>query len=387
MAKLSRGSFRVVSSSTSQQRILLNDFVAQWRDVRADAVAALERVGESGWLILGSEVKAFEAELARYWGLPEVVGCASGLDAIEIALRALGIAPGDKVLTTPLSAFATSLAIVRAGGVPVFVDVDAGGQMDLERAAEALRSDPAIKFCVPVHLFGHALDVRQLEQLAALGVQIVEDCAQACGAASRGVPVGSTGAAAATSFYPTKNLGAMGDGGALASRSATLAAEARCLRDYGQSAKYVHAKLGMNSRLDELQAAILRSALLPRLPRFTQRRVEIAEAYQRGLSSRGLTLVPVPAGSQSVWHLFPVLVGGSREAFMAHLGQAGVASGVHYPTIIPDQPAFAGVRFECKDGLTQARRFAHTELSLPIHPYLTDEQQQRVIEACQRWNP
>jgi len=201
------------------------------------------------------------------------------------------------------------------------------------------------------------------------------------------VPVGSTGAAAATSFYPTKNLGAMGDGGALASRSATLAAEARCLRDYGQSAKYVHAKLGMNSRLDELQAAILRSALLPRLPRFTQRRVEIAEAYQRGLSSRGLTLVPVPAGSQSVWHLFPVLVGGSREAFMAHLGQAGVASGVHYPTIIPDQPAFAGVRFECKDGLTQARRFAHTELSLPIHPYLTDEQQQRVIEACQRWNP
>jgi dTDP-4-amino-4,6-dideoxygalactose transaminase len=376
-----------VVSAQNTQRILLNDFVAQWRDVGADAVAALERVGASGWLILGSEVKGFEAELARYWGVPEVVGCASGLDAIEIALRALGLAPGDKVLTTPLSAFATSLAIVRAGGVPVVVDVDAAGQLDLELAARALRADAAIRFCLPVHLFGHALDARRLAELAALPVRLVEDCAQACGAASRGVPVGATGAAAATSFYPTKNLGAMGDGGALLTGDAALAAEARSLRDYGQTAKYVHARLGMNSRLDELHAAILRSALLPRLPGYTQRRVEIAAAYRRGIEHRALTLPPAPEGSESVWHLFPVLVDGARDAFMAHLGSAGIGSGVHYPTLIPDQPAFTGVRYECKDPLAQARRFAHSEVSLPIHPYLTDEQVERVIAACNSWKP
>jgi dTDP-3-amino-3,4,6-trideoxy-alpha-D-glucose transaminase len=376
-----------VVSAPSSQRILLNDFVAQWHDVGADALAALERVGESGWLILGREVKAFEAELSTFWGIPHVVSCANGLDAIEIALRALGIAPGDKVLTTPLSAFATSLAIVRAGGVPVFVDVDASGLLDLKRAAEAIQTDPAIKFCVPVHLFGHALDAEQLARLALLPVQVIEDCAQACGAASRGTPVGATGSAAATSFYPTKNLGAMGDGGALLTRDPGVAAEAASLRDYGQTAKYVHARLGMNSRLDELQAAILRSALLPRLPAFTERRIAIAAAYRRSIHNAALQLPPVPDGSTSVWHLFPVLVAGSREAFMSQLERAGVGSGIHYPTLIPDQPALSGARFECRDALTQARRFATTEVSLPIHPYLSDEQVERVVTACNAYKP
>ena len=382
---MSRG--RVVSLQSSQ-RILLNDFVAQWRDVRVDAVAALERVGESGWLILGREVKGFEAELSSYWRVSHVVGCASGLDAIEIALRALGIAVGDKVLTTPLSAFATSLAIVRAGGVPVFVDVDDTGLLDLAHAARTIQGDRAIKFCVPVHLFGHALDAQQLARIAELPVQIIEDCAQACGASSCGVPVGATGMAAATSFYPTKNLGAMGDGGALLSRDATVAAAAQSLRDYGQTAKYVHARLGMNSRLDELHAAILRSALLPRLPKWTGRRIAIAQAYRRAIANRALALPPVPEGSASVWHLFPVLiVAGAREAFMAHLDRAGIATGIHYPTLIVDQPAFAGVRFECQEPLPRARRFASSEVSLPIHPYLTDEQVERVIAACNAWKP
>jgi len=376
-----------VVSAHSSQRILLNDFVAQWRDVGADALAALERVGESGWLILGREVKGFEAELSTFWRIPHVVSCANGLDAIEIALRALGVAPGDKVLTTPLSAFATSLAIVRAGGVPVFVDVDASGLIDLGRAAAAIESDRAIKFCVPVHLFGHALDAEQLQRLARLPVQIIEDCAQACGASSRGIPVGATGIAAATSFYPTKNLGAMGDGGALLTRDAAIALEAASLRDYGQTAKYVHARLGMNSRLDELQAAILRSALLPRLPRFTERRVRIAERYCGSIQNAALHLPAVPEGSASVWHLFPLLVDGSREAFMSHLDRAGIGSGIHYPTLIPDQPALVGARFECRDSLTQARRFAATEVSLPIHPYLSDEQVERVVTACNAYKP
>jgi dTDP-4-amino-4,6-dideoxygalactose transaminase len=372
----------------SSQRIGLNDFVAQWRDVRADSLAAFERVGESGWLILGREVQGFEAELASFWRLPLVVGCASGLDAIEIALRALGIAPGDKVLTTPLSAFATSLAIVRAGGVPVFVDVDASGLLDLDRAREAILADPAIKFFVPVHLYGHALDAEHLASVLQLReLKLVEDCAQACGASSRGMPVGALGAAAATSFYPTKNLGCMGDGGALLTASAELANEARSLRDYGQTAKYVHARLGMNSRLDELQAAILRTALLPRLPRFTERRQAIAGAYRRSIQNAALTLPPVPAGSTSVWHLFPVVVEAGRESFLAHLEGQGIGSGIHYPRLIPDQEAFANVRFESRDALTRARGFAEGEVSLPIHPYLSDEHVERVIHACNTWVP
>lgn len=372
----------------SSPRILLNDFVAQWRDVRAEAVAALERVGESGWLILGQEVKSFESALAEYWGLPHVVGCASGLDAIEIALRALGLAPGDKVLTTPLSAFATTLAIVRAGGVPVFVDVDDSGLIDLERAERALDADRTIKFFVPVHLYGHALDADRLLTITQrFSVQLVEDCAQACGASSRGRPVGATGRAAATSFYPTKNLGCMGDGGALLSRDAEVASISRSLRDYGQSAKYVHARLGLNSRLDEVQAAILRSAFLTRLPGYTERRRAIAQTYSGAIQNPALSLPAVPAGSASVWHLFPVLVRGEREAFMRHLDALGIGSGIHYPALIPDQEALAGVSFERRDALDRAHRFASTELSLPIHPYLTDDQVSRVVEACNAWKP
>jgi dTDP-3-amino-3,4,6-trideoxy-alpha-D-glucose transaminase len=369
-------------------RILLNDFVAQWREVRTDAIAAFERVGQSGWLILGKEVEAFEAELASFWGIPYVVGCGSGLDAIELGLRVLGLCPGDKVLTTPLSAFATTLAIVRAGGVPVFVDVDASGLIDLNRASEAASKDAAIKFLVPVHLYGHALDGEQLASVArAYALEVVEDCAQAIGAFSRGTPVGAVGRVAATSFYPTKNLGAMGDAGAVLCREASLATELRSLRDYGQTAKYVHARLGANSRLDELQAALMRSAFLPRLAQHTERRRTIAEHYRDNIRSSALTLPPPPPGSQSVWHLFPVLVQGKRDEFAAYLQQLGVSCGLHYPVLIPDQDALANVRHERADELLGARKFARSEISLPIHPYLTDAEVERVVAACNGWKP
>jgi len=370
------------------RKVLLNDFVAQWQDVQGDVAVAVNRVGQSGHWILGPEVKAFEAELCARWGMSHAVGCANGLDAIEIALRALGIAPNDKVLTTPLSAFATTLAIVRAGGVPVFVDVDPSGLVDLERAEQAIRAEPAIKFFVPVHLYGHALDADRLARLCHDSeVLVVEDCAQACGALSRGKPVGAASGVAATSFYPTKNLGAMGDGGALLVHDAELAEVARSLRDYGQSAKYVHARLGMNSRLDELHAAILREAFLKRLPKFTRRRSEIARAYRDGIESRFLTVPRIPEGSESVWHLFPVLVEEHREAFMRFLAGAGIATGIHYPTLIPDQPALREVPFEALDPLFNARRFAQGEVSLPIHPYLGDGEVERVIAACNAFRP
>lgn len=370
------------------RKILLNDFVALWQDVRTDVSAAVNRVGESGYWILGTEVKALESELSAYWPMAQAVGCANGLDAIEIALRALGIAPNDKVLTTPLSAFATALAIVRASGVPVFVDVDDTGLVDLDRAADAIRSDPAIKFFVPVHLYGHALDAERLQKLAdETGIRIVEDCAQACGASSRGKPVGTVAGIAATSFYPTKNLGAMGDGGALLTGDAHVAELARSLRDYGQTAKYVHSRMGMNSRLDELHAAMLRTAFLPRLASSTKRRVAIANAYRASIDNPVVGLPPLPDGSESVWHLFPVLVDQHRDAFMNELGRAGISTGIHYPTLIPEQPAFQGASFECRDSLKNARRFARAEVSLPIHPYLTDHEVERVIAACNAFRP
>jgi dTDP-3-amino-3,4,6-trideoxy-alpha-D-glucose transaminase len=367
--------------------IPLNDFRAQWAQVREAVHRAVERVGASGWLVLGAEVRAFEEELARRWGVPFCVGCASGLDALEIALRCAGIAPGDPVLTTPLSAFATTLAIVRAGGVPLFVDVDPSGLLDLDRVERALEARPEVRYLMPVHLYGHALD---LERLAALrerfGLRVVEDCAQAVGARSRGVPVGTAGDLAATSFYPTKNLGCMGDGGAVLARTLEQAELARSLRDYGQNGKYEHRRLGLNSRLDELQAAILREAFLPELARWTARRAEIAGRYRAGIRSPALRLPPAPEGSESVWHLFPVLVEGSRAAFQEALRGAGVATSIHYPRAIPDQEALRGhPGAEALDPLACAREFCAREVSLPLHPFLGDGEVERVIDACNAW--
>jgi dTDP-3-amino-3,4,6-trideoxy-alpha-D-glucose transaminase len=373
---------------TAAPPILLNDFRAQWPHVRDAVQDAVERVGRSGWFVLGEEVASFEKELARVWGLPCCVGCASGLDAIEIALRCAGLAPGDAVLTTPLSAFATTLAVIRAGGTAHFVDVDAAGQLDLALAERVLETHREIRFLVPVHLYGHALDLEQLARLRErFDLRVVEDCAQAVGATSRGAPVGSVGGLAATSFYPTKNLGCMGDGGALLTRDPALAERARCLRDYGQGAKYEHRHLGLNSRLDELHAAILRDALLPRLEAFTRRRREVAERYRAGIRQPALELPPVPEGSQSVWHLFPVLVAGERAAFQDHLRRDGIASGVHYPTLIPEQPAFreAGAG-RALTPLPRAESFARREVSLPIHPFLSEADVERVVASCNAWH-
>jgi len=369
------------------ENVLLNDFRAQWRATREAVLRAVDRVGHSGRLILGAEVRAFEEALAARWSLPFAVGCASGLDAIEIALRCAGLAPGDRVLTTPLSAFATTLAVLRAGAAPLFVDVDDSGLMDLELAAEVLETRGDVRFLLPVHLYGHALDGDRLAGLRErFGLVIIEDCAQAIGATSRGRPVGTTGAAAATSFYPTKNLGCMGDGGALLTGSASLAELARSLRDYGQSERYVHAHLGLNSRLDELQAALLRDALLPRLDGWTQRRREIARRYREQIRHPALELPPVPEGSDSVWHLFPILVSGDRESFRRHLEEAGVASGIHYPRLITEQEALKscpGAR--ASTSLEKARQFARREVSLPIHPFLDDASLAIVVRACNSW--
>lgn len=360
-----------------------NDFARQWQDIREDAVEALDRVGRSGWLILGDEVRAFESELAEWWGIPHAVGVASGLDALEIALRCAGLPPGARVITTPLSAFATTLAIVRAGGEPVWCDVDQSGGLDLDQVDAALRSDRSIHAVMPVHLYGHPLEPRRLERLAAEhDVQVIEDCAQSVGAMRDGRPTAAAGVAAGTSLYPTKNLGAMGDGGVVLTADAELAERARRLRDYGQRSKYEHLELGLNSRLDELHAAILRSAMLPRLTTWLGRRRLIAESYLDALRDCALRPI-VPNGGVSAHHLFPVeIVDGDREEIAERFAIHGVTVGRHYPFVCPDQPAARNVGTVVGGELPVARRLAARELSLPIHPYMSDAEIESVIDAC-----
>ncbi len=350
-------------------------------------MAAFAEIGASGWYILGREVREFEEELARYWGLPHVIGVASGLDAIEISLKALGCGPGDKVLTTPLSAFATALAILNLGAVPVFVDTDAWGEIDLDACRRVLETRDDLRYFVPVHLYGHALDAGKLQELRdSFHCRMVEDCVQSIGAYCDGTPTGSAGQMSALSFYPTKNLGAMGDGGAVLTGDAELAQRARMLRDYGQGAKYRHEMVGYNSRLDELHAGLLRRVSLKRLPGWTEARRRIAAAYLAGIRNPEICVPGAPPGSQSCWHLFPVLVDPSRKKdFMGWLNAHEIGCGEHYPIAIPDQPAMAGVAFEVAGQLANARRICRSEVSLPIHPYLRDDEVDRVIDACNTW--
>jgi dTDP-4-amino-4,6-dideoxygalactose transaminase len=275
-------------------------------------------VGESGWYILGDEVREFKAALARHWTAGHAVGVASGLDAVEISLKVLGCEPGDRILTTPLSAFATTLAIVKLGASPVFVDTDEFGMIDLGACRRVLERRRDIRFLAPVHLYGHALNLHELRSLRRdFGCLIVEDC-ESISASFDGLLTGVIGQMAATSFYPTKNLGAMGDGGAVLTSDAQYAAAARPLRDYGQRCKYRHDWVGYNSKLDEWQAAILRRAYLPKLPLWTERRRQIASQYLDGICHTNVRPLGRPEGSHSVWHLFPVLVDPPRKA----VGQA-----------------------------------------------------------------
>ena len=368
-------------------KVLFNDFQAQWRLIRPAVLGAVDRVGQSGWLILGEEVARFERELAAFAGVGHVVACASGLDAIEIGLRVLGLKPGDQVITTPLSAFATTLAIVRAGGTPVFFDVDHSGLLDLDKVEAYLQhKENPPSFLLPVHLYGHSLDLQKLAYLRdTYNLYIVEDCAQAIGTTSANRPVGTIGQISAISFYPTKNLGCMGDGGAMFTDSDAHAAAAKTWRNYGQTTKYLHTALGMNSRLDEVQAAIMNDALLPRLRELTRRRRTIASRYLGSISNPLITIPPIPESSSSVYHLFPVLVSDNRDALGEHLRLCGIESAVHYPLVISDQPALRHHPFLVEGDLALARHFAEHELSLPIHPYLTEREIERVVDACNSW--
>jgi dTDP-4-amino-4,6-dideoxygalactose transaminase len=369
-------------------KVVANAFDRLWADCQAEVMAAVAGVGASGWWILGPQVIAFEKNLAGSCGLPHAVGCANGMDAIEIALRASGIGPGSKVLTTPLSAFATALAILRAGAEPVFADVDEHGLLDPKVAEAALAAHPDIRAVIPVHLYGHLADTPRFAELSRkAGAVLIEDAAQAIGATRNGIRVGQFGAATCLSFYPTKNLGAMGDGGALLTGDDTIDRRSRTLRNYGQSEKYIHTELGLNSRLDELHAAVLKDAFLPKLAGWTNKRRTIARTYLDQISNAHVACVPGPDPAGSVWHLFPVLVAASRRtAFADYLQSSGVQANLHYPVVIPDQEAITKHGPALVHGsLDRARMFATCEVSLPIHPYLEDAEVAYVVDVVNGW--
>jgi dTDP-3-amino-3,4,6-trideoxy-alpha-D-glucose transaminase len=343
--------------------------------------AAIDRVIARGWFVLGPELESFEREFASASGAGHGIGVGTGTDALAIALRALGIGPGDEVITSPLSAAFSALAIMMAGARPVFADID-GERLTIDPRAIAAAVTPATAAIMPVHLYGQPADMPAIAAIADRhNLAIVEDCCQAHLATSAGRPVGGFSAAAGFSFYPTKNLGALGDGGAIVTNDAALAERARRLRNGGQGRRYEHAEFGVNSRLDEIQAAILR-ARLPYLPAWTAQRRAVARLYRAALGSTEAIVIPPELDAGHVYHLFPVL-SANRTALQAHLQAAGVETLVHYPMPITHQRAFA---LENPADCPIASRVADEVVSLPLYPGLTETAVGEVASAVRAFS-
>lgn len=353
--------------------------------------AAIARVLEGGRYILGQEVAAFEEEFAAYLGMRHAVGVASGTDALELALRAAGVGSGDAVFTVSHTAVATVAAIERSGATPVLVDIEPTSYtMDpnqLEDAVKAYRRSSVVvrpKAIVPVHLYGHPaamsaiLDIAQRYDLI-----VIEDCAQSHGASLCGRKTGAWGHLAAFSFYPTKNLGALGDGGAVVTDDANLIERVRLLRQYGWRQRYISVSPGFNSRLDELQASVLRVKLCY-LDADNARRRAIAAAYTRLLVDANLVLPVCQPEMEPVWHQFVVRTP-HRDALQAWLAANHIGTLVHYPQAVHQQPAYAG-RILSNGSLTHSEEAAAQVLSLPMYPELTDEQVLHVVEMIHRWS-
>lgn len=347
---------------------------------QADIDAAIQRVLSSGWYILGQEVKAFEAEFAAWVGVAHGVGVANGTDALVVGLKALGVGAGDWVATVSHTAVATVAAIELAGAKPVLVDIDQGYGIDPDQL-DAVADRYPLKAIIPVHLYGQPVALDRVLALAkARGIAVLEDCSQAHGAMFGAAQVGSFGALAAYSLYPTKNLGAIGDGGVLVTAAAELAQRLRELREYGWRERYVSDTAGQNSRLDELQAAILR-VKLARLTADNARRQAIALAYDNGLAGlNGLGLPWRRPGSSHVFHQY-VVTHAKRDDLKAALKARGVMSNVHYPLAVHQQGAYRGRIAVAPGGLPATEKAVAQVLSLPMYPQMTDAQVAQVIAA------
>jgi dTDP-4-amino-4,6-dideoxygalactose transaminase len=367
----------------SELRVAQSDPKANYLAHREEIEQAIAETLASGWYILGARVTAFEGEFADYLGVAFCVGVANGTDALALALRCV-VEPGDVVMTVSHTAVATVAAIELAGARPLLVDIDPATYTispdAIEDALASYRGEGTIRAIVAVHLYGHPAEVHRIRDIARRhDLAVIEDCAQAHGAMIGDRKVGSFGDAAAFSFYPTKNLGALGDGGAVATRDAALTERLRLLREYGWRERYVSLIPGMNSRLDELQAAILR-VKLKSLDAENARRCEIAEIYSEELKGRSLILPARRAGVSHVYHQYVVL-SEKRNELQTRLREEGIGTLIHYPVPIHLQPAYHNRVALSPGGLPVTERVARQVLSLPMHPALSDEQVARVCEA------
>ena len=355
---------------------------AGYRAQKAAIDAAVARALGSGWYILGKEGEAFEAEYAAWQGAARAVGCANGTDALTLALRGLGIGPGATVVTVSHTAVATVAAIEMVGATPLLLDIDPDTYtMDAEEL-EAVLADPPpglppIRAVIPVHIYGQSCDLAPMLAAAQRhGVAVIEDCSQAHGATYAGRKVGNLGQVACYSLYPTKNLGALGDGGVLTTDDAALADRIGAIRQYGWKERYISAEVGVNSRLDELQAAILRVKLQV-LDANNARRQAIAAAYDAALAGGRFTPPARRAGCGHVFHQYVLRVD-DRAALMARLRAEGVATAIHYPCPVHLQPAYRGRIALGPANCAETARAADQVMSLPMFPELTDQQVERI---------
>jgi dTDP-4-amino-4,6-dideoxygalactose transaminase len=355
------------------------DLARQTASVRRGLDAAIERVLAGGRYVFGEELERFEAEFAAWCGTTHAVGVASGTDAVTIALQAAGVEPGHEVITTANTCVPTIVGIENAGALPVLVDPSPHTRtIDPERVEQAVTR--RTKALLPVHLYGYVADLKALRAIAdSRGVALVEDCAQAHGAELDGSRAGSIGDTAAFSFYPTKNLGALGDGGAVVTSSDDAAERARLLRNYGERERFEHVLRGRNSRLDPLQAAFL-LVKLSHVDAWNERRRAIAARYTKALANTAVRAPAEPAGRRHAYHLYVVEVA-DRERFRAALAEAGVETAVHYPRAVHQQPAYRELG-EGRD-LRVSERLVATVVSLPIYPELTEAEVGHVSAAAQ----
>jgi len=386
------------AKSVTETAIPVLDLKRQFATIRAEVEAAIVRVCESQQLILGDEATALEREISTYLGVAETIACASGTDALWLAMQAAGIGPNDQVITTPFSFFASASAIVRCGARPVFADVEPGTlNLDPESVEKLLKRNPSIKIraIMPVHLYGQCVRMERFEEIAAqYKLKIFEDAAQAFGATWRGKRAGSLGLAAGFSFYPTKNLSAFGDAGCVTTNDAAIAAHVRSLRNHGSTQRYYHDEIGWNARMDAIQAAVLR-VKLKRLPDWNAKRREIATRYDQLFAKAGLSdprptsfdavskksvrLLATLTESSHIFHQYVIRVD-RRDELRKFLADRNIGSEIYYPVPLHLQKSFTYLGY-LEGDLPESERAAMDVLALPIFPELAAEEQQRVVEA------
>jgi dTDP-4-amino-4,6-dideoxygalactose transaminase len=359
-------------------KIPFGNLKRHYEQLREQIDTATREVYESGWLILGQQVQDFEANFAQYCGAKYAVGVGSGTEALHLALLACGIKPGDEVITVANTCVPTLSAVSFAGAVPVFVDIDQK-TFTINPALIEARITPKTKAILPVHLYGQCADMDLILEIAnRYGLAVIEDCAQAHGSLYKGRMAGTIGHAGAFSFYPSKNLGAFGDGGLVLTNDATIAQTVVKLRNYGQEKRYYHSIKGFNSRLDELQAAIL-NAKLPYLDAWNQRRREIARRYHEAFSSVGLCCPAEAPDRFHTYHLYVLRVP-QRDRFQQLLAQNAIATLIHYPIPVHLQESYTECRVQGKY-LPLTEQLASEIVSLPLYPELTDEEVNYIIQT------